>query len=584
MKSWTLYRSEAEGDLRWATRQNTDGRPEGSAERFLCERIGGDGLLRAAMIRARLGPDEADAFRTAGPDRSALDVVVVADPPRTYVLIAQPRTHSSGLSRLAFVYSSLARSRDAALFCDVSGTILSASRRWRDLYGYESGDVLARNPRLVSSRQHPRSYFRQLWHDLRDRQSDSWSGELVNRRRDGDLVRVWQTITTFRDASGGVAGYLGLTRDMTRQAETLERLSQRLESADRGDQQERRQLAATSRELRSPLLAIVGYLDLAERSLPPEEQHSATPHLNGIRRAARRLDELIAALQTPARPRIGDAAADIARIRLRSLIRTEVALQTSLARHRAVRLDLVEEGLSLPCFGDEKGLAQAMRELVSHAARTTVRGTPVTVRHSTLEDGRQEVAVEIAAPTPPSDAPSDGTEMTAMAPPPRSWAGAPSSASLELAHQVADSHGGTLAEEPLADGGRRLRFRIPLGLEHFHDRIWAVAVFDPVERLWPWLAERLAASQIPAFLVHSPDELAEVCRVELPNLVLGDAAHETPDLAASSGQGGPAPSIVYLTSSGADPAPSVASGEGPATLLAELANLLTSTPARRGVP
>ena len=584
MKSWTLYRSEADNDLRWATRQDTDGQPDGSAERFLCEHLGGDGLLRAAMVRTRLGPDEADAFRTVGPDRSALDVVVVADPPRTYVLIAQPRTHSSGLGRLAFVYSSLARSRDAALFCDVSGTILAASRRWRDLYGYESGDVLARNPRLVSSRQHPRSTFRQLWHDLRDRQSDSWSGELVNRRRDGDLVRVWQTITTFRDASGGVAGYLGLTRDMTRQAETLERLSQRLESADRGEQQERQQLAATTRELRSPLLAIVGYLDLAERSLPAEDGHSAAPHLEGIRRAARRLDELIAALQAPALSRVGEAKAEDARMRLRSLLRTEVALQASLARHRAVRLDLVEEGLSLPCFGDEKGLARALRELVSYAARAAARGTPVTVRHSTFEDGSQEVAVEITAPIPQGDTTSEGAETNAIVRPARSWTGAPSLASLDLAHQVAACHGGSFAEEPLADGGRSLRFRIPLGLEHFHDRIWAVAVFDPAERLWPWLAERLAASQIPAFLVHSQSELAEVCRVELPNLVLGDVAHATSRLSASSGQVGPAPSIVYLTTSGADPAQSVASGEGPAALLTELSSLLASAPARRGAP
>lgn len=182
------------------------------------------GLLRLELVAARLEDHGAEFVRVDGRAGRGVELALIGGDGAVFCLARPIQPHASGLTRLAYVYSVLARSRDAVIYTDAAAAILGASPRWLDLYGLSLEQVLGRNPRLVNARQLPGSFFRDIWRDLTDRRIGSWSGELVNRRASGDLVRVWQTITAFRDAQSAVAGYLGLTRDLTQQRELLERL------------------------------------------------------------------------------------------------------------------------------------------------------------------------------------------------------------------------------------------------------------------------------------------------------------------------------------------------------------------------
>ncbi len=339
MESWSRFRI-APGDAVTDAEPLEPPGPGGPAPP-LAALLASEGLLRVELVLGRLRDHEAEFLRVDARSGLGLDVAMFAAAGATFLLVRPVQAHSSGLSRLAFVYSVLARSRDAVVYTDASPAILGASARWLELYGVPLAEVLGRNPRIVNSRQAPRSFFRTIWGDLTDPQLGSWSGELVNRRASGELIRVWQTITTFRDAQEAVAGYLGVTRDLNPYCEVVARL-----------ERSNRELARLNR-LQDDLLRGIAPDLCAPSDLPPSAE----------------------------------------RLNLRSLARAERELAADRAHRCGVRIRWREEGLSLPSVGDKNHLSQAIAATLSAAVEAAPPGGEVELVSSQLADGSQEILV-----------------------------------------------------------------------------------------------------------------------------------------------------------------------------------------------
>ena len=79
-------------------------------------------------------------------------------------------------------------------------------------YGYVAEDVIGQTPALVQSSQTPASVLEEI---LRESRRDGWTGELLNRRRDGTEFFVSLNTSAVRDDRGEIVGMLGVARDIT---------------------------------------------------------------------------------------------------------------------------------------------------------------------------------------------------------------------------------------------------------------------------------------------------------------------------------------------------------------------------------
>jgi two-component system cell cycle sensor histidine kinase/response regulator CckA len=105
-------------------------------------------------------------------------------------------------------------------------------------YGYAVEDVIGRTPALLQSSQTSDVVFQRT---LRESRRDGWSGELLNRRRDGTEFFVSVNTSTVRDDQGTVVGLLSVARDITERLraeralrETEERMRFALEASHVG--------------------------------------------------------------------------------------------------------------------------------------------------------------------------------------------------------------------------------------------------------------------------------------------------------------------------------------------------------------
>jgi two-component system cell cycle sensor histidine kinase/response regulator CckA len=84
-------------------------------------------------------------------------------------------------------------------------------------YGYRLEDVIGQTPALLQSGQTSDAVFQDI---LRESRRDGWSGELLNRRRDGSEFFVSLNTSAVRDDRGQIVGLLGVARDITERLHT----------------------------------------------------------------------------------------------------------------------------------------------------------------------------------------------------------------------------------------------------------------------------------------------------------------------------------------------------------------------------
>ncbi len=111
---------------------------------------------------------------------------------------------------------------EGIMVTDAKGRILRVNRAFTSITGYESEDVIGKNPNILRSSRHVADFYREMWECLE--RDGIWKGEIWNRRKSGEVYPQWLTITSVRDAKGRPIRYVGVFADITEKKLSEERI------------------------------------------------------------------------------------------------------------------------------------------------------------------------------------------------------------------------------------------------------------------------------------------------------------------------------------------------------------------------
>ena len=102
---------------------------------------------------------------------------------------------------------------DAILITDAESNIVRVNNAFTQITGYRSWEVVGMNPRIMSSGRHDKAFYQEMWQKILT--TGSWSGEIWDRRKNGDIYPKWMTITAVKDEAGHIANYVAIFSDIT---------------------------------------------------------------------------------------------------------------------------------------------------------------------------------------------------------------------------------------------------------------------------------------------------------------------------------------------------------------------------------
>lgn len=109
---------------------------------------------------------------------------------------------------------------------DRDGTIRWVNQAWSKMTGYSFQEAIGQNPRILKSGLQPSHFYTNLWDTILSGQV--WSGELINKRKDGSFYIEEETITPFKAVNGDITHFIAIKQDITDQKTAEERIQTQL--------------------------------------------------------------------------------------------------------------------------------------------------------------------------------------------------------------------------------------------------------------------------------------------------------------------------------------------------------------------
>ncbi|TBU96937.1 putative bifunctional diguanylate cyclase/phosphodiesterase [Phytopseudomonas dryadis] len=154
-----------------------------------------DGSYRWIQSRGRIQLDE-----NGQPERF---IGTVSD-------ITQRRADADSLRQAAAVFEA---TQEGVLVTDAQQNIVHINPAFSRITGYSEAEILGQQPTLLKSGRHDSNFYHNLWHTLQTR--GTWSGEVWNRRKNGEIYPQWQCIRAIRDDNGVLSYYVAVFSDIS---------------------------------------------------------------------------------------------------------------------------------------------------------------------------------------------------------------------------------------------------------------------------------------------------------------------------------------------------------------------------------
>lgn len=106
-----------------------------------------------------------------------------------------------------------ASASDAMVITDMRTIILDVNPAFETLTGYARAEAIGQKPSLLRSPHSSQAFYETMWRDIQAQ--GSWTGEIVNRRKNGELWYSYQSISTVRDEHNRPIAYISIGRDVT---------------------------------------------------------------------------------------------------------------------------------------------------------------------------------------------------------------------------------------------------------------------------------------------------------------------------------------------------------------------------------
>ena len=207
----------------------------------------------------------------------------------TLVLHSMQQGQQASEESLRKLSRAVEQSADAIMITDRDGVIEYVNPAFESLSGYANGEAIGKTPRILKSGEQSPSVYHDMWQTILA--GNSYCSILVNRKKNGQLYYVEESISPVRDSAGEITHFIANARDLTGRMRLEAQLSQAQKMDAVG-----RLAGGVAHDFNNLLTIITSYSELALDSVQRGSNLDNKLHeiISAARRAAQLTRQLLA--------------------------------------------------------------------------------------------------------------------------------------------------------------------------------------------------------------------------------------------------------------------------------------------------
>ncbi|CAK0771052.1 two-component system, sensor histidine kinase and response regulator [Gammaproteobacteria bacterium] len=136
---------------------------------------------------------------------------------------------------------------NSIMIANTAAEIRYVNESFTRITGYTLEEVKGKNPRFLQSGKTERKIYQTMWTALE--KGDSWQGEFINRRKNGEIFIEHEIFSPIRQPDGRITHYLCIKEDVTEKKRLQEELEQYRQNLEELVEERTRQWQETNRAL-----------------------------------------------------------------------------------------------------------------------------------------------------------------------------------------------------------------------------------------------------------------------------------------------------------------------------------------------
>ncbi|MBI5181169.1 MAG: response regulator [Nitrospirae bacterium] len=272
------------------------------------------------------------------------------------------------MTNYAILQFSHSLSTDSVVITDLEGTIVYVNPVFERNTGYTNAEAIGKKPSILKSGKHDAEYYNNLWFSLKNR--GSWSGILINKRKDRTLFEEETCISTVSDSKGAPAYYVAVKRDVTKERHLEEQLRQAQKMEAIGQL-----TGGIAHDFNNFLTAILGFSGLLQMKADEDKDAQSSSYLQNIISAAEKAANMTSSLLAFSRKRI---------INIRPVILNDIIigieklLQRVITENVEFKTSLTDKGTII--MADAGQIEQVLLNLVANGRDAMPKGGTVFIK------------------------------------------------------------------------------------------------------------------------------------------------------------------------------------------------------------
>jgi diguanylate cyclase (GGDEF)-like protein/PAS domain S-box-containing protein len=157
-----------------------------------------------AVLVARNGTKTPYLFTGRRIDRNGVPVLVGLG-----VDIAERKQEEQELRVAAIAFET----HEAIVITGSDERIMRVNKAFEKITGYSADEVIGHTPRLLSSGKQDQTFYKAMWQQITA--TGQWEGEILDKRKNGEIYPKWMMVTKVLDADNRVIHYVGVFSDIS---------------------------------------------------------------------------------------------------------------------------------------------------------------------------------------------------------------------------------------------------------------------------------------------------------------------------------------------------------------------------------